>query len=236
MSSRNLAACPSLFNSSTPSSSLSLFGWFWSESIWVHPGYSWQDIESRSNVSFSDLYWTALTAMLIIVVRVFTERFILKPIGIAVGLKDRSSETYKTKKSPNTICSDPRLDLFWKTKKSQMLTFKKPVLESVLKELDSLELSQRQLERWIRRKANSERSSRLERFTEGSWRMIFYAFAFCFGIFTLWDKEWFWDSEVCFKDYPCHSVSNREWFYYNIEIGFYLSLLISQFTDVPKKV
>ena len=173
--------------------------------------------------------------MLIIVVRFSSERFVFKPIGIAAGLKDRSSETYKTKKSPNAICSDPRLDLLWKTKKNQMLTFSKPVLESVVKELGSLELSQRQLERWIRRKANSERSSRLERFTEGSWRMIFYAFAFCFGIFTLWDKEWFWDSDACLKSYPCQAVSDREWWYYNIEIGFYLSHLITLFTDAPQK-
>ena len=140
--------------------------------------------------------------MLIIAWRFFTERFIFKQFGIAAGLKDRS-ETYKTKKSPNAICSDPRLDLLWKTKKSQMLTFSKSVLEYV-KELGSLELSQRQLERWIQRKANSERSFRLER----SWRMIFYAFAFCFGIFTLWYKEWFWDSDGCLKSYPCQVVSD----------------------------
>ena len=228
------SSCPSLSSSSPVSNSP--FSWFWSESIWVHPGYTWSDIETRAGVSFSDLYWSALTAVVIIIVRFAVEGFILKPIGIRAGLKDRSTASYKKKKSPDAIYSHPRLDVIWKSKKNEMLTFKKQVLESVLKELNDNHLNQRQLERWIRRKANSERSSRLERFTEASWRMIFYAFAFCFGIFALWDKEWFNDSTYCFKDYPCHPVGNREWYYYNIELGFYLSLIISQFTDVPKKV
>lgn len=35
---------------------------------------------------------------------------------------------------------------------------------------------------------------------------------------------------------PLQSVSSGEWWYYNIEMGFYLSLVVSQFFDIQRKV
>jgi ceramide synthetase len=75
----------------------------------------------------------------------------------------------------------------------------------------------------------------LTRFTESAWRITFYAFAFVYGIYTLSDKPWMWNSIHCFIDYPHHSVSNTEWWYYNIELAFYLSLIVSQFYDIQRK-
>jgi len=219
----------------SPSSySSSLFGWFWSESIWVHPGYTWSDIETFSGVKLSDLYWAGLTALALIVIRYQVEKWVLTPLGLWLGLKNRTSLSYQKNKNPLLISKDLRLEIIWKGNKDKLISFDQVAIKTALEQLEH-SLSQRQLERWIRRKANCERSTRLERFTESSWRMLFYAFAFAFGIFTLWDKPWFADSFYCFKDYPRHVVSDREWWYYNLELGFYLSLIVSQFTDVPKK-
>jgi hypothetical protein len=212
-----------------------IFDWFWNDAIWVYPGYTWQDIERLSGVSLSDLKWSLVSAVVLIIVRRLIEKLILTPIGLWCGLKDRSSAAYQKRKSPALICSDVRLEQAWIRNKTDLLSFDQKALQSLLKSLDN-GLSQRQLERWIRRRANCERSSRMDRFTESAWRMIFYAFAFGFGIFTLWDKEWFMDSIPCFDNYPHHQVGWKEWYYYNIEMGFYLSLIYSQFTDVPKKV
>lgn len=209
--------------------------WFWSDSVWVYPGYSWNDIQSLSRVTLSDLKWSFATAVIMIAVRTVIEKLILTPIGSYYGLKDRSSPAYQKRKSPALISTDARLEEAWSRSKQQLLTFDHKVLQSLVKSLDG-GLSQRQVERWIRRRANCERSCRMSRFTESAWRMIFYAFAFAFGIFTLWDKAWFTDSIYCFDNYPHHEVGWKEWYYYNIEMGFYLSLLYSQFTDVPKKV
>src|SRR2546430_2687206 len=58
---------------------------------------------------------------------------------------------------------------------------------------------------------------------------------FCYGVYVLWDKQWMWESVYCFVDYPYHSVSNEEFWYYNIESGYYLMQLIWQFIDVKRK-
>ena len=210
--------------------------WFWSESVWVHPGYTWDDITRLSGVTMYDLKWSFVTAGVLVLVRSLIERMILSPIGRMCGLKDRSSPAYQKRKSASLISSDPRVEEAWQRHKDQLVLFDQKTMQSVLKSLGDGSLSQRQLERWIRRRANAERASRLSRFMECGWRFLFYSFAFGFGIFTLWDKEWFADSVPCFDNYPHHRVGWREWWYYNIETGFYLSLLYSQFTDVPKKV
>lgn len=222
-----------------------MWDWFWSDAVWLYPGYSWQDIGRLSGVTFYDLKWAFVTAAAMICIRFAIEKLILAPIGVMCGLKDRSSPMYQRRKSPSLISSDPRLESAWQRSKQQLLSFDQKTLQSLVQSLNQQDkqqeqaydqLSQRQVERWIRRRANCERSSRMSRFTECGWRMIFYAFAFGFGIFTLWDKPWFTDSVHCFDNYPHHAVGWKEWWYYNIEMGFYLSLLFSQFTDVPKKV
>lgn len=212
------------------SSSASIFSWFWSERIWVHPGYTWPQVIEAAGVDISDLYWSIATALVLLVVRRILESFIFKPLGLWYGLKpDRTSSH-----TPAAISTHPALEEAWKTQQEQLLSFEKSVINGLLKKTDGT-LSERQIERWIRRKANCYRSSRIVRFSESAWRMTFYTFAFCFGLYTLSDKDWLWDSTACFANYPEHRVGNKEWFYYNIELGFYISLLISQFTDVPKK-
>jgi hypothetical protein len=49
-------------------------------------------------------------------------------------------------------------------------------------------------------------------------------------------KPWFWDASYCFDGYPYQEVSVEVKNYYLIEAGFYTSLMISQFTDVQRKV
>jgi ceramide synthetase len=49
-------------------------------------------------------------------------------------------------------------------------------------------------------------------------------------------KPWFWDASYCFDGYPYQEVSVDIRNYYLIEAGFYTSLMISQFTDVQRKV
>jgi ceramide synthetase len=43
------------------------------------------------------------------------------------------------------------------------------------------------------------------KFMESGWRCSYYRFAFCYGLWTLWDKEWFWDINHCWYTFP-HQV------------------------------
>lgn len=71
---------------------------------------------------------------------------------------------------------------------------------------------------------------------ESMWRLSFYAFTAMFGWFiVLWDKPWFKDTMHTFYNYPYHPVKPEEWWFYNIELGFYLSLVLTQIIDTKRK-
>ncbi|CAC5422548.1 CERS5_6 [Mytilus coruscus] len=51
----------------------------------------------------------------------------------------------------------------------------------------------------------------------------------------IFQKEWFADSTYCWKGYPYHYLSSGIFWYYQIEMSFYWSLLFSQFFDIKRK-
>jgi hypothetical protein len=71
---------------------------------------------------------------------------------------------------------------------------------------------------------------------EGLWRISFYTFTSVYGwLFVLWDSPYLKDTMHTLINYPYHPVSREEWWYYNIELGFYISLVITQFIDTKRK-
>lgn len=74
------------------------------------------------------------------------------------------------------------------------------------------------------------------KFSEGMWRFSFYLFASIYGwFFVLWDKPYLKDTMHSLYNYPHHPVKTEEWWYYNLELGFYLSLVITQIIDTKRK-
>lgn len=51
----------------------------------------------------------------------------------------------------------------------------------------------------------------------------------------LFQKNWFWDLEECWKGYPNHEEDVSVRIYYMAELGFYWSLFASQFSDIKRK-
>lgn len=74
------------------------------------------------------------------------------------------------------------------------------------------------------------------KFSEVMWRFSFYLSASMYGWFVvLWDKPYLKDTRQCLYNYPNHPVKTEEWWYYNIELGFYISLIVTQFIDTKRK-
>lgn len=69
-----------------------------------------------------------------------------------------------------------------------------------------VDMTERQIERWWRYRRAQDKPSTLVKFCENSWRFLYYAHSFAFGLFVLWDKSWFWDIKNCWYGYP-HQVS-----------------------------
>lgn len=75
-----------------------------------------------------------------------------------------------------------------------------------------------------------------KKFGEGLWRLLFYASMSIYGwAFVLWDKPYLKNPMLSLENYPNHPISNEEWWYYNIELAFYFSLIITQFIDTKRK-
>ncbi|XP_022079960.1 ceramide synthase 6-like isoform X2 [Acanthaster planci] len=147
-------------------------------------------------------------------------RLIFSPIGVAMGI--RATSGYKPE--ANLILEKAFLSVTRNPDHKR--------LEGLSKQLD---WSVRRVERWFRRRRNQERPSPLKKFTENSWRCAFYSFVFLYGIHYLPQEDWFWTSKGCWINFPYHALTPPLFNYYLLEWSFYISLLMSVFTDVRRK-
>jgi len=200
--------------------------WFWNSDIWLPPNVTWDSFHSPQTVRdavlqpgdfarFSDLWYPVPLAVLVIMVRYAVERLVFKPLGIALGLKDRK------RANPASI---PALEAAYTRGTWEVDTLAMEVDMTVL-----------QVERWLRQRRHAALPNTLQKFCETGWRWLFYTLILLYGFTCLWSKPWFWDIRHCWYDYPYHQIDPDVWIYYMVELSFYWSLSISQFFDIKRK-
>lgn len=197
---------------------------FWNEWFWLPANVTWGHLENKPGSGiyysqFSDLLFVFPCALLLYVIRQLYEKYIVTPFGLLCGIKDDKpraapenkvlEESYRKKKNPNDI-----------------------EIGVLAKQTDQ---EIRQIERWFRIRRNQDRPTIMKKFTETGWRFSFYLGIFLYGLTVLWDKKWLWDSRYCWIGYPQHNIEPSIFWYYMIELGFYWSLMFSQFLDVKRK-
>uniref|UniRef100_U5EU05 Putative schlank n=1 Tax=Corethrella appendiculata TaxID=1370023 RepID=U5EU05_9DIPT len=195
---------------------------FWTPKIWLPPNTTWADIaptEEIKRADYTHLVYPLPIAFLIIILRHLVEKYWITPIGKSIGIKS----TCPKPPIPNKI-------LETSYNECSRLTHK--TIVGLSKQVD---LSERQIERWWRRRRAQDKPTTLVKFCENSWRCLYYTYSFIFGLIILWDKPWLWDIKNCWYGYPHQSVSNDVWWYYMISMAFYWSLTVSQFFDVKRK-
>ncbi|XP_076348835.1 ceramide synthase 6-like [Tachypleus tridentatus] len=199
-----------------------LNNWFWNEDIWLPKNMTWEIIrrqEKARYAQFNELYNGLLVAVVLIFVRYILERLVFAPVGIYLGLK-----ATRPKRAPE----NPVLEKAFKA--NGRIPYKQ--VQGLAKQLD---WSGRKVERWLRQRTVQEKPLTLTKFTESSWRFTFYFSAFLYGLYTLSDKPWLWDTRYCWYGYPHQSVTDDVWWYYMVELGFYWALTFSQFLDIKRK-
>jgi len=72
--------------------------------------------------------------------------------------------------------------------------------------------------------------SKFKRVSETGWRFIYYTTIWCTGLYLLRGEPQWLDLDESWRNYPFHPLSNKIWYYYIIQAGFYWSLLFSAFT------
>lgn len=111
-------------------------------------------------------------------------------MGISYGLKP--IKPWKGQAPDN-----PTLEKAYQSSRKGKLNYKQ--IQGLAKQLD---WSERRIERWIRMRRMMDRPSTLVKFSESGWRLTYYAFAFLYGLWTLWDKPYLWDINYCWYNFP----------------------------------
>lgn len=195
---------------------------FWSPKIWLPPNITWADLVPNEKIQYTDhrhLYYPLPMALVMLLLRYLLEWYIFAPFGLSLGIK-----ASKSKKVPYNELLERAF------KNNNKMKYKEVV--SIAKQTD---MSERQIERWLRLRRAQDKPSTLIKFCENSWRCLYYTYSFIYGVWCLWDKPWLWNIDECWTNYPHQSITSDCWWYYMISLSFYWSLTVSQFRDVKRK-
>ncbi|XP_066153700.1 ceramide synthase 6 [Euwallacea fornicatus] len=197
---------------------------FWSTNVWLPPNTTWADIapESSTEIQHADyvhLWYPLPMALVVLLIRYLFEKYWFTPVGLSLGIKST-----RPKKAQSNVVLEEAYQVSKKWKHKQILGLAK-----------QLDMSERQVERWLRLRKAQNKPSTLTKFCENCWRCTYYSFSFFYGIIVLWDKPWLWNINECWNGFPHQSVTNDIWWYYMFSLAFYWSLCVSQFFDVKRK-
>uniref|UniRef100_A0A3B4Z7K5 Ceramide synthase 2-like n=1 Tax=Stegastes partitus TaxID=144197 RepID=A0A3B4Z7K5_9TELE len=190
----------------------------WADWIWFPEGHGWADLTDHDGKVFpktQDLWATIPIALCFLVIRQIFERTVAIPLASLMKVSDKQ----RVRASPNPILESHFCS-----------TSKHPTQVLVLTLSKQTGCSVRQVQRWFRRRRNQDRPSKVKKFREASWRFTFYLLAFFAGLAVLADVSS--PSGSYRKQTPL--VPSQYW-YYVIELGFYVSLLFSVASDVKRK-
>ncbi|XP_045153923.1 ceramide synthase 6 [Echinops telfairi] len=67
------------------------------------------------------------------------------------------------------------------------------------------------------------------------WKFSFCLYLFTYGARFLKKTPWLWNTRHCWYNYPYQPLTAEFHYYYILQLSFYWSLAISQFTDIKRK-
>ena len=145
-----------------------LSAWFWDDTFWLPPNVTWSSLKSRepevTYASFSDLAYPLALAWVILLVRKIVERFVFRPLGQKLGMKEQRKQLQAPK------------ELLKERKRNGGAA------------IDHAE--ERSVERWLRQKKLVGRPSKLDKFSETGWRWLYYTNIFGFGLVSRFSKPY----------------------------------------------
>ncbi|KAM3857935.1 ceramide synthase 2-like [Diretmus argenteus] len=195
----------------------------WQDWIWFPEGLGWADLTDHDGKVYpktGDLWAVIPVALCFLVIRQIFERTVATPLAALLGVSN---------KQRGRVTPNPTLESYFCS------TSKHPTQSSAESLSKQTGCSVRQVQRWFRRRRNQDRPNKLKKFREASWRFTFYLLAFFAGLAVLVDKPWFHDMKLIWEDFPKMPLLRSQYWYYMIELGFYLSLVVSVAWDVKRK-
>ena len=159
-------------------------------------------------------------ALVFILMRHLFDRFVVVPFAAYFGVKDTQKKIH--------IHRYPLLENEYKKHKS-------PTPDVITGLAKKSGMPERQIQIWFRQRKKSDKASDLKRLSDASWSFVFYLLLSWYGLYVMWDKPWFTKSIVCWIDWPAQAVADDVYWYYLLELGFYMSYIYMLFTDHKRK-
>uniref|UniRef100_A0A3Q1EIX3 Ceramide synthase 2a n=1 Tax=Acanthochromis polyacanthus TaxID=80966 RepID=A0A3Q1EIX3_9TELE len=178
----------------------------WADWIWFPEGHGWDDLKDHDGKVFPKTQDLWATIPIALCFLVIRQIF-ERTVAIPLASLMKVSDKQRVRASPN-----PVLESYFCS------TSKHPTQSSIESLSKQTGCSVRQVQRWFRRRRNQDRPSKVKKFREASWRFTFYLLAFFAGLAVLVDP-----------------LLPSQYWYYMIELGFYISLLFSVASDVKRK-
>lgn len=202
----------------------SISDFFWTTSFWLPSHLTWEDtVKNGKSVMPScwDL-WTCLpVSILLYLIRCFWEEYIATPFGRLFKLQEKKRKMFDKNDVIDKIIHKYR-------------SFSSDEITTLC--VKETEWTMRQVQRYIRKSKKLNIPSQMTKFTEASWKFIFFFSVFCYGFWSLWGKDWATNPKLCWIGWPLnHSMPREIYWYYMVELGFYISTGISLCFDVKRK-
>ncbi|CAH1383461.1 unnamed protein product [Tenebrio molitor] len=166
-----------------------------------------------------ELLYSIYGTFVILIFRYVSQKYIFTKIGFRLGLRQIG-----TKKAPHNTTLEKAYSLSKKWKLDRV--------RGLAKQLD---VSEEEIESWLKLRSAQDRPSVLTKFCESSWRCCYYGSAWTGAVLIVWDKPWFWDLDQCWSDFVDQTVTRDVWWHIMISLAFYLSELMSLYFDVKRK-
>uniref|UniRef100_H3D0H7 Ceramide synthase 4b n=2 Tax=Tetraodon nigroviridis TaxID=99883 RepID=H3D0H7_TETNG len=198
----------------------------WRQELWLPPGVTWGHMERLAHSERplpQDLLVALPLSLGFVALRFLFERpsgLSSPPMGRCLGVRNRT----QARAAPS-----PEMESFY-TQRSRH-----PTQSEIATLMTLCGKTQRQIETWFRCRRNQDRPCQTKRFGEASWRFCFYLTSFTFGLASLMNAPWFWNLRECWAQYPVQVMERAHYWYYMLELGFYLSLLLRISVDVRRK-
>jgi len=193
---------------------------FWSDRIWFGESkISWKDFEEVNTNSHQLLYPIPIALFLLVSRGIFVD-FVFENLGSFLGLKRR----IRTK-----LFTNAKLDTSFKKRNNSHR-------DDIIKKTIESGMTERQAERWLRKRIQENTPTKSEKLVETTWRAIYYLGTCIYGMKILYKKKWFWNTRYCWYDYPHIPVEDEIRWFYMVQLTYYWFLTCSQiYGDSTKK-